>query len=298
MAADKDCCIILRGDVFIGPPMKTDGTGYDDGFGWGAQWGVSWGGFLTGTQSDGMPSAPPSRFLGNANLSWTPNYRDVPAPVRYTLGAYDNCATKIMESIGITLTAYCHNAENARMEFGGGDDVTISALNVVNENLHVMPQSVLQKDFLIPFAKAPIDSNQPVTLRRKSVATGVETPLIYGTDFEYSMFGVRLKKTLSLGNETLIASYTSMPSTVQDGYNDCGPIECSLTIEAANVANNNCDTSQFYKGRMGFFWPRVKLTPTGTRTLFSEEFTAITLEGTAEPINLNGKEVRVRKYAI
>lgn len=298
MAADKDCCVILRGDVFIGPPMRTDGTGYDDGFGWGDQWGVSWGGFQNYTQTDGMPSTPPSRYLGNANLSWTPNYTDVPSPVRYSLSAYDSCATKILESIGITLTAYCHNAENARMEFGGGDDVSISGSVVTDEALYVMPQSVFQKDYLIPFAKSPVDSTQTATVRKKNIDTGVETPLVYGTDYEFSMFGIRLKKNLALGNETLVASYTSLPSVVQDGYNDCGPIECSLTIEAANIANNNCDASQYYKGRLGFFWPRVKLTPTGTRTLFSEEFTAITLEGTAEPINLNGKEVRVRKYTI
>ena len=298
MAADKDCCVILRGDVYIGPPMSPDGQGYDDGFGWGDQWGISWGGFVIPKQADGMASTPPSRFLGNANLSWTPNYTDIPEPVRWSLSSGASCATKILQSIGITLTAYCHNAENARMEFGGGDDVTIPASSVVDEVMYMAPQSVLTAGYLLPFAKAPVDSVQPVYVRKRNLQTSVTTDLVYGVDYDYSMFGIKLKKTLSIGDESLIASYTSLPSTIQDGYNDCGPIECSLTIEAANIANNNCDASQNYKGRVGFFWPRVKLTPTGTRTLFSEEFTAITLEGTAEPISINGREVRVRKYTI
>lgn len=298
MAADKDCCQIVRGDVYIGPPMRQDGTGYEEGFGWGDQWGVSWGGYEAPQQADGMASAPPSRFLGNSNLSWTPNYQDVAEPVRWTLSGGQTCSTKILQSIGVTLTAYCHSAENARMEFGGTADISIPAVSVVDEVIHMNPQSVLPSGYLVPFAKAPVDSNQPVFVRKKSISSTAVVDLVYGTDYEYSMFGIKLKRNISLGDEILTASYTSLPSTVQDGYEDCGPIECSLTIEAANIADKKCDATQVYKGRIGFFWPRLKLTPTGSRTLFSEEYTAITLEGTAEPINLNGKEVRVRKYQI
>lgn len=298
--ADKDCCRLLRGDIYMGPPMLVNGKGYNVGVGWGDEWGVAWGGFDQPMQPTGMAAAPASRFVGNSNLSWTPNFIDVPDPVRYSLSINEGCATKILQSIAVTLTAYCHNAENHRIEFGGNSSVSVSPDVVQDELVYPFFGSMIAANTLIPFAKAPLDSTQEVVVYKKNMDSGVVSELVHGVDYEFSIFGIKTTKIVALSdNEIIYASYSSLSGEVMDGYNDC-PIDCSLTIEAQNVANKECSGSgQMYAGKIGYFFPRVRLTPTGTRTLFSEsEFQAINLEGEALPVWVNGKEVRVREYRI
>ncbi len=302
--ATKDCCVIQRGDVYLGAPMNTDGKGYGDNFGWGVEWGVAWGGFDQPMQPAGLAGAPASRYIGNANLSWTPNFIDVPNPVRYSLSKNENCAVKLLDSISISLTAYCRMLENQKLEMGAGDDISVSASVVTDELIYPFMGNTLQADTLIPFAKAPFDSIQTTVVRRKRLDAPVSyTTLVLGVDYDYSLFGIKLLKAMTLvADEVLVASYTSLPNTVSDGYNDC-PIDCSLIIEAKNIAEGtSCSSSgpsQMYSGRIGYFFPRVRLTPTGTRTMFNEsEFAPITLEGEALPVWLNGREVRMREYRI
>lgn len=301
--ANKDCCVIQRGDVYLGPPMNADGKGYGDNFGWGVEWGVAWGGFDQPMQPAGLAGAPASRYIGNANLSWTPNFIDVPNPVRFSLSKNENCAVKLLDSISISLTAYCRMLENQKLESGAGDDIAVSASVVEDEVVYPFFGNTLQTETLIPFAKAPFDSIQTTVVRKKRLDLPVSyTTLVLGVDYEYSLFGIKLLKPVTLlADEVIIASYTSLPTTVSDGYNDC-PIDCSLLIEAKNIAEGNCSTTsptQMYSGRIGYFFPRVRLTPTGTRTMFNDsEFAPITLEGEVLPVWLNGKEVRLREYRI
>lgn len=299
----SDCkCEILRGDVFLGPPMNADGKGYGDNFGWGVEWGVAWGGFDQPMQPAGLAGAPASRYIGNANLSWTPNFLDIPNPVRYSLSTVPSCATKVLDSISVSLTAYCRALENQKMEMGSGDDISVVANVVTDEVIYPFFGNTLQQGTLIPFAKAPFDSIQTTVVRKKRLDLPVSyTDMVYGVDYEYGLFGIKLLKAVTLlADEIIIASYTSLPNTVNDGYNDC-PIDCSLLIEAKNIAEGNCSTAngQMYSGKIGYFFPRVRLTPTGTRTMFSEsEFQPIQLEGEALPVWLSGKEVRMRQYRI
>ena len=295
----KDCCVILRGDVYLGAPMLTDGTGYEDSFGWGDYWGISWGGFQQPMQPSGLAALPASRYVGNANLSWTPNYKDISTPVRFSMSSYDTCQTRVLESITLTLELYCSNAKNQQLEFGTGSESSVAATTITDEIIYAIPGSVLTSEMLLPFAYSPWDSTKTCVISRKNTQTGVLTALVYGTDYEYSMFGIKLRKTLTTAeNEVIVASYTSLPSTVADGYSDC-PVECSLTIDAKNLADTCGSSAQNYQGTTGLFFPRVKLWPTGQRTLFSDsEFQKITLEGTANPVWLNGREVRLRKYGI
>lgn len=302
--ATKDCCVIQRGDVYLGPPMNADGKGYGDNFGWGVEWGVAWGGFDQPMQPAGLAGAPASRYIGNANLSWTPNFIDIPNPVRFSLSKNENCAVKLLDSVSISLTAYCRMLENQKLEMGAGDDIAVSASVVTDEVIYPFFGNTLQVDTLIPFAKAPFDSIQTTVVRKKRLDLPVSyTTLVLGVDYEYSLFGIKLLKAVTLlADEVIIASYTSLPNTVSDGYNDC-PIDCSLIIEAKNIAEGtNCSsnsTGQMYSGRIGYFFPRVRLTPTGTRTMFNDsEFAPITLEGEALPVWLNGREVRMREYRI
>lgn len=297
--ADKDCCRILRGDIYMGPPMLASGKGYNVGIGWGDQWGLTWGGFAQPMQPTGMAAAPASRFVGNSNLSWTPNFLDIPDPVRYSLSINEGCATKILQSISVALTAFCHNAENHRIEFGGSPSVSVSPEVVEDELVYPFFGSVIGENTLIPFAKAPLDSAQDVVVYKKNMDSGVTSELVHGVDYEFSIFGIKTMKIVSLShNEVIYASYSSLAGEVMDGYNDC-PIDCSLTIEAQNIADKCSGSGQMYAGKIGYFFPRVRLTPTGTRTLFSEsEFQAITLEGEALPVWVGGKEVRVREYRI
>jgi hypothetical protein len=296
----EECCVLERGDIYIGSPMNPDGKSYADSFGWGDQWGISWGGNQTAIQPAGMAALPPSRYVGNANLSWTPNFKDIPAPVRYSMSSYDNCATKILDSMSISLTLYCKSAANQALEFGGDSETSIAAATVVDEVIYFKPGSVLDGYTLLPFSKSPFDSTQSTLVSLQNIVTGVKTPLVYGTDYEYSMFGIKLMKSLSVATDAqIVASYTSLPSTVQDGFNDC-PLDASLTIEARNlVANCAEDSGQNYQGRIGYFFPRVRLVPTGTRTLFGDsEFQSITLEGEVKPVWVNGSERYMRKYKI
>jgi hypothetical protein len=175
---------------------------------------------------------------------------------------------------------------------------------VTDEVIYPFFGNTLQADTLVPFAKAPFDSTQTTVIRKKrTTSPATYTDLVFGVHYEYSLFGIKLLKPVSLlEDEIIVASYTSLPTTVSDGYNDC-PIDCSLVIEAKNIAEGtNCSsnsTGQMYSGRIGYFFPRVRLTPTGTRTLFNDsEFAPITLEGEVLPVWLSGREVRMREYRI
>lgn len=293
-------CSILRGDVHVGPPLKYDGTGYAEGSNYGRLWGNLLPGFVPAMQPTGLPGLPPSTFVGNAQITYEPSFREIPQPVRYAMSGAESCITRILEDVTITLTLYSRLDQNELWEIGAENAVTTTAQSVVNETVYPMPGTTIPNGTLIPFAKAPFNTNQPVTVSTWNTSTNAFVDLVQGVDYTFSMFGVKMKRDIALpANTVLVADYTSLPTRVADGFTDQGcPIETSLVVESKDLLSCGTVSGQAYKGTQGLFVPRCRLTPSGPRTLFGEEFSSITLQGNALPVLNNGQEVRLRTYKI
>lgn len=297
-ACDPNCCVALAGDVFIGPAMLCDGSGYADsaGLGWGNSWGDSWGGITVPTALAGGVGLPAARPLGNAQIAWTPRYRELARPARYGMTGRNCQATRVRDGADLTLTMYCHSFENMKAAWLARQSTT-SAQNVVQEYLIVT--GALSEGLLLPFAQAPVDSNSAFDLEVYNQATNVAVSLVSNTDYTISLFGARLLKSLVLGaTETLRASYTSAATAVLDAH--CGEtLSCSLLVEARNLKKISGAASQKYKGRYGFFFPALTLYPSDSRELFSDsDFATFTMSGDLQLTEIDGCEFLYRAYLL
>lgn len=297
---DPNCCTALVGDVFIGPAMLQSGEGYEEasGFGWGRNWGESWGGFGLPTAIAGGAGLPAARPIGNAQLAWTPRYRELSKPARFGMSGRGCSASKVLDGADVSLTMLCHSFENMRTAFLARQQ-TLTPQTVAGEYLRV--QGTLPCGLLIPFAQAPINStvSHSLYLWNPSSNVIVQT-LTQGVDYAISFFGVRLLRPMTIAAGLLLrADYGAMGGQVLDAHVQ-DSVRCSLIIEARNVSKTGASIgTQSYKGRYGFFFPSVTLYPHGARELFSDtEFARLELTGELDQVELSGTDVMYRSFIL
>ena len=280
MANIEQCCILLRGSVYIGPALTADGLAFD------GQCTPSGGIALP----NGFVKLPAAKALGN--VSQLDMLQDV-----QRLNTADNtgkgnaCTGEIVRGRSLAFVMHCFGQNNFEKAFN-----TVSAERSSYQVLNEVVSScgaMLCKGDLLPFAGAPLDLGKPVSLSMYDQQTTSSVALVEGVDYVLSVAGVEFLKDRNLtSRQVLRASYYSV-ATVEHESTERSLPAVSLIFEG-ETQERDCNGNPI--SALAIFY-RVKINaPSGFGLIHTDGFFKQPMTADLEWVKLGRKRLMYKIF--
>jgi hypothetical protein len=297
----KDCCLILRGSVAIGPAFSLDGQTLDlagwlpepsntDGS-YGVTYGSSYGGTLgastqaTDIEFDDAPFNSRSkrrlRGIGNAELELNWVTQDLKFIQDFQKAA--RCPSFTMRDVVVTLTFDCASCENLEMVFGQG--ITAATFSVFSEIAWVGTTKLNAGQEL--HTTSPVKSLTSVItttykLNGADYVADVTTVLTENIDYIAATYGIKLLRGLPAATRDIVIQYESVMNNMQVARRDSK--RYALVFNGQNIVGNN---------KLGVSIPRIEFTPVSNFRFTDDTFKRFQIIGNVRSVidHQNGARV-------